>query len=283
MRFLNVCGYLAMNPLLQAPRPTATLQLCVPDHPNGTIQETTVQTQNNPNPASTSGASSDNLQQQQSCSVWGTAFIFHLCTMRGHPSTIRGRPSTPSSSLASSSLPGGTLAKGADIGVEHADEDSKGQKRHHRNPTAAAYLPDSLVRVLLNPDILLVGVGVGGDVSRLEREYEQLRASGVRGVVDLSEVAKRKVRVRDSPLVFASVRALASDSAIEFINRQLKRPSRVLPETRGNVTIWFSCTVYRSVVLLRSDGLRQDFSVSTSMKLLWKHEATQYTTSSITQ
>ncbi|CAM9408778.1 unnamed protein product, partial [Pylaiella littoralis] len=205
----------------EAPRPTATLQLCVPDHPNGTIQETTAQTQNNPNPASTSGASSDNLQQQQSCSVWGTAFIFHLCTMRGHPSTIRGRPSTPSSSLASSSLPGGTLAKGADIGVEHADEDSKGQKRHHRNPTAAAYLPDSLVRVLLNPDILLVGVGVGGDVSRLEREYEQLRASGVRGVVDLSEVAKRKVVPERRRRGMWSL----ADLCAEVLQLELRKPS----------------------------------------------------------
>ncbi|CAN0472781.1 unnamed protein product, partial [Scytosiphon promiscuus] len=57
----------------------------------------------------------------------------------------------------------------------------------------AAYLPDSLVRVLTNPGILLAGVGVGGDVSRLEREYEQLRVGGVNGVVDLSELAKRKV------------------------------------------------------------------------------------------
>lgn len=95
------------------------------------------------------------------------------------------------------------------MGVEHADEDSSGgQKPHHRKPAAAAaaaYLPDSLVRVLSNPAILLAGVGVGGDVSRLEREYEQLRASGVRGVVDLSEVAKRKVRrlARGSP-VFVS-------------------------------------------------------------------------------
>lgn len=57
-------------------------------------------------------------------------------------------------------------------------------------------LPESLVRVLTDPDVLLVGVGVGGDVCRLEKEYEQLRAcGGVQGVVDLSELAKRKVSV----------------------------------------------------------------------------------------
>lgn len=55
-------------------------------------------------------------------------------------------------------------------------------------------LPDSLVRILSDPGVLLVGVGIGGDVSRLEKEYPQLRQRGVGGVVCLSEIAKRKVK-----------------------------------------------------------------------------------------
>ena len=58
----------------------------------------------------------------------------------------------------------------------------------------SAYLPESLVRVLSDPGILLAGVGVNGDVCRLEREFEQLRASGVNGIVDLSQMANMKVR-----------------------------------------------------------------------------------------
>lgn len=55
-------------------------------------------------------------------------------------------------------------------------------------------MPDALVRVLSDPAILLAGVGIGGDVRRLEREYKQLQHSGVKGIVDLSELAKRKLR-----------------------------------------------------------------------------------------
>lgn len=71
-------------------------------------------------------------------------------------------------------------------------------------------LPESLVRVLCDPGILLAGVGIGGDVSRLEREYKQLRErGGMNGLVDLSELAKRKARSFCSfdfvfaPLVFS--------------------------------------------------------------------------------
>lgn len=56
-------------------------------------------------------------------------------------------------------------------------------------------LPDSLIRILSDPGVLLVGVGIGGDVSRLEMEYPQLRQRGVKGVVCLSEMAKRKVTI----------------------------------------------------------------------------------------
>lgn len=58
-----------------------------------------------------------------------------------------------------------------------------------------ACLPESLVRVLSDPRILLAGIGVNGDVCRLEKEYEQLRACGVNGVVDLSLMANMKVRI----------------------------------------------------------------------------------------
>lgn len=56
-------------------------------------------------------------------------------------------------------------------------------------------LPESLVRVLSDPGVLLAGVGVSGDVCRLEKEYGQLRALGVNGVVDLSQMANMKVKV----------------------------------------------------------------------------------------
>lgn len=74
--------------------------------------------------------------------------------------------------------------EGAD-GIQFSDSDD-------------SLLPDSLVRILSDPGVLLVGVGIGGDVSRLEKEYPQLRQRGVEGVVCLSEMAKRKVsRFRD--------------------------------------------------------------------------------------
>lgn len=59
---------------------------------------------------------------------------------------------------------------------------------------AKALLPECLVRVLCDPEVLLLGVGVRGDVCRLEKEYEQLQACGIKGVIDLSELAKRKVK-----------------------------------------------------------------------------------------
>ena len=58
----------------------------------------------------------------------------------------------------------------------------------------SAYLPESVVRVLSDPGVLLAGVGVNGDVCRLERDYEQLRTCGVNGVVDLSQMANMKVQ-----------------------------------------------------------------------------------------
>lgn len=62
----------------------------------------------------------------------------------------------------------------------------------------SAYLPESLVRVLSDPGVLLAGVGVNGDVCRLEKEYQQLRTCGVNGVVDLSQMANMKVQQFDT-------------------------------------------------------------------------------------
>lgn len=82
------------------------------------------------------------------------------------------------------------------------ESDSKNGDGDNAITTAGVHLdefvlPESLVRVLCDPDILLAGVGIGGDVARLEREYKQLReCGGIKGMVDLSELAKRKVRPR---------------------------------------------------------------------------------------
>lgn len=70
-----------------------------------------------------------------------------------------------------------------------------GERKEQGIDQGAYVLPNSLIRVLSDPGVLLVGVGIGGDVGRLEREYEQLRGRVVKGSVDLSEMAKRKVRV----------------------------------------------------------------------------------------
>ncbi|CAN0168158.1 unnamed protein product, partial [Ectocarpus sp. 13 AM-2016] len=93
-------------------------------------------------------------------------------------------------------------------------------------------LPDSLVRVLSNPTILLAGVGVGGDVNRLEREYDQLRAGGgVRGVMDLSEIAKRKVRGCSSGVTSAALQRRRrgmwslADLCAEVLDLELKKPA----------------------------------------------------------
>lgn len=108
--------------------------------------------------------------------VWGTVFIFHLCHMHGH--------SPP------------------DLGLEEAaagvDSTGSAQSNGGSSSCSPSFLPASLVRVLSDPGVLLAGVGIGGDVCRLEKEYEQLRACGVKGIVDLSEVAKRKVRILPS-------------------------------------------------------------------------------------
>lgn len=139
--------------------------------------------------------------------------------MCGHPSAVRGLGAKPPSPPPSSST-GDSAAKGEDVANSNGnnsssnnksmqdDEENTGQNHHSHShshnhnhiqapshPATAAYLPESLARLLSDPGILLAGVGVGGDVNRLEGEYEQLRASGIGGVVDLSEVAKRKVRV----------------------------------------------------------------------------------------
>lgn len=103
--------------------------------------------------------------------VWGTAFIFQLCHMR-----LRSPDGSSRDEVST-----------ADGAASSGDRESQGADRK------IVALPDSVVRVLSDPDILLVGVGIGGDVCRLEKEYEQLRACGVKGVRDLSEMAKRKV------------------------------------------------------------------------------------------
>ncbi|CAM9217823.1 unnamed protein product [Scytosiphon promiscuus] len=138
----------------------------------------------------------------------------------------------------------------------------------------AAYLPDSLVRVLTNPGILLAGVGVGGDVSRLEREYEQLRVGGVNGVVDLSELAKRKVfpdRRRRGMWSLA-------DLCAELLHVQLRKPSSLrtsnwekrplhvdqlfyaAADAYAGVRLWQVLSRMPDLVLRRSDmnGLRDD-------------------------
>ena len=200
-------------PITQAPRPTATLQLCVPDRP--ACPETSTSSARRGQHASQPSSS------PSTPSVWGTAFVFHLSSMCGHPSAVRGLGAKPPSPPPSSST-GDSAAKGEDVANSNGNNSSSNNKSmqddeenhhshshshshsHHHNhnhnqapshPATAAYLPESLARLLSDPGILLAGVGVGGDVNRLEGEYEQLRASGIGGVVDLSEVAKRKVRV----------------------------------------------------------------------------------------
>lgn len=144
---------------IQVPRRTATLQLCAPDHPAGAAGAA----------AAGPAASSPAEAARRLSPVWGTAFIFHLCHMRACP------PADASSDPSQKK-------QGAEEGASVAGDG------------VAGVLPESLVRVLSDPGVLLAGVGIGGDVCRLEREYEQLRRCGVQGVVDLSEIAKRKVR-----------------------------------------------------------------------------------------
>ncbi|CAM9529753.1 unnamed protein product [Ectocarpus sp. 6 AP-2014] len=217
----------------EAPRPTATLQLCAPEHPKCTVATAENQTNrtsaSNPNSGSSFSASSGQQPQQQqqqqqqqrrrlqrSCPVWGTAYIFHLCHMRDPvPSSSPTSPSFHSEAKqhVDSSSSSSSMGQSA---VEH--------EQHHRSrPTAPLpRLPDSLVRVLSNPAILLAGVGVGGDVNRLEREYDQLRVcGGVGGVVDLSEVAKRKVAPERRRRGMWSL----ADLCAEVLELELKKPA----------------------------------------------------------
>ncbi|CAM9349247.1 unnamed protein product, partial [Hapterophycus canaliculatus] len=60
-----------------------------------------------------------------------------------------------------------------------------------------------------------------GDVSRLEREYEQLRVGGVNGVVDLSALAKRKVLPDRRRRGMWSLADLCS----ELLHLELRKPS----------------------------------------------------------
>eukprot|EP00903_Cladosiphon_okamuranus_P013350 g12442.t2 len=182
----------------EAPRPTATLQLCAPNRPACTEASTAISGQGE---GKQSSSPCPHSSSSSLASVWGTAFVFHLSAMRRHPSTGRGvrpKPPSPTSSTRDAGTKDEDIASTETIIITDktnnigGDEAKAGHNRHHNLP-AGAYLPESLVRVLSDPGILLAGVGVGGDVNRLEKEYEQLRASGVGGVVDLSEVAKRKV------------------------------------------------------------------------------------------
>ncbi|CAN0250201.1 unnamed protein product [Ectocarpus sp. 12 AP-2014] len=227
----------------EAPRPTATLQLCAPEHPKCTVATAENQTNgtsaSNPNSGPTFSSSSDQQPQQQqqqqpqpqqqqqrrrlqqSCPVWGTAYIFHLCHMRDPvPSSSPTSLSVHSEAKqhvdnSSTSTSTSTSSMGQSVG---------GHEQHRRSgPTAPSpRLPDSLVRVLSNPAILLAGVGVGGDVNRLEREYDQLRAGGgVGGVVDLSEVAKRKVAPERRRRGMWSL----ADLCAEVLELELKKPA----------------------------------------------------------
>ncbi|CAN0396973.1 unnamed protein product [Ectocarpus sp. 12 AP-2014] len=219
----------------EAPRPTATLQLCAPEHPKCTVVTAENQTNrtsaSNPNSGRTFSSSSDQQPQQQqqqqpqqqqrrrlqrSCPVWGTAYIFHLCHMRDPvPSSSPTSPSVHSEAKQHVDSSSSSSSMRQSVG---------GHEQHRRSgPTAPSpRLPDSLVRVLSNPAILLAGVGVGGDVNRLEREYDQLRAGGgVGGVVDLSEVAKRKVAPERRRRGMWSL----ADLCAEVLDLELKKPA----------------------------------------------------------
>lgn len=74
---------------------------------------------------------------------------------------------------------------------EHASK--PGAAEDTKESTGSLVLPDSLVRVLASPDIVKAGAGIRGDVSKLQKEFQQLREQGLHGVVELSELAKRKV------------------------------------------------------------------------------------------
>lgn len=167
----------------QAPRRTATLQLCAPEQSPGDPESP----------------------------VWGTAFIFHLCHIKPRPGVTRNAESSTAPS-SNSLITRAAAVDGIDPAASpHDDTSPPGQRGDARGvrgggESAGAevgalavdgfVLPDSLVRVLSDPGIVLAGVSIGGDVSRLEREYAQLReCGGVNGIVELSELAKRKVRV----------------------------------------------------------------------------------------
>ncbi|CAM9208966.1 unnamed protein product [Ectocarpus sp. 4 AP-2014] len=224
----------------EAPRPTATLQLCAPEHPKcpvATVENQTNRTSaSNPNGGPSFSASfGQNPQQQQqqqqqrrrlqrSYSVWGTAYIFHLCHMRDPvPSSSPTSPSVHSE--AKQHVDGSSSSSSSNSSSSSSMGQSAGGHEQHRrsSPTAPPpRLPDSLVRVLSNPSILLAGVGVGGDVNRLEREYDQLRAGGgVGGVVDLSEVAKRKVAPERRRRGMWSL----ADLCAEVLELELKKPA----------------------------------------------------------
>eukprot|EP00904_Undaria_pinnatifida_P014113 jgi/Undpi1/9832/HiC_scaffold_27.g12286.m1 len=180
----------------QAAAPTATLQLCAPEQ-----------------------ADVDAPTSVKSSPVWGTAYIFHLIHIRGgwrHPSsssdvapqkrTVAACTDELASKEAVAVACTNDLASKGAMAVACKDADKEvviGDSRRlaclpddkevvtagsHR----VACLPESLVRVLSDPRILLAGIGVNGDVYRLEKEYEQLRACGVNGVVDLSLMANMK-------------------------------------------------------------------------------------------
>lgn len=86
--------------------------------------------------------------------------------------------------------PGTSTASGGAVLSSEAPGESPGIQRDCHGPSS---IPDSLVRVLSDPEILLVGVGISGDACRLEREYTELRQRRIKGTVDLCELAKTKL------------------------------------------------------------------------------------------
>ncbi|CAM9386361.1 unnamed protein product [Discosporangium mesarthrocarpum] len=138
--------------------------------------------------------------------VWETAFIFHLSQMATNPRTDSVSPvnNEEDSSTSNGAFPVPRMLRTAE-----------------NRMTTGRVLPESLVQVLTDSQILLPGVGVWGDVARLESEYVQLRENRVRGVIDLSEMARQRGQQRR-----ANMRSLAGLSS-SLLGRHLPKPAEL--------------------------------------------------------